>query len=60
MAVDVDPMALRPIDGVMRNGAKAMETPKLNERLFRAVDLGSDDLTMYLPRSCVTALLWPV
>ena len=43
MAVDVDPMALRPIDGVMRNGAKAMETPKLNERLFRAVDLGTDD-----------------
>ena len=43
MAIDVDPMALRPIDGVMRNGAKAMETPKLNERLFRAVDLGTDE-----------------
>lgn len=38
LAVDVDPMALRPTqrtDG-------GMEMPKLNQRLFRGVDLGSD------------------
>jgi len=39
MAVDVDPSVLRP-----RKGADGkMETPKLNERLFRGVDLNSDE-----------------
>lgn len=39
LAVDVDPTALRPKKGA--NGA--MEMPKLNERLFRGVDLGKED-----------------
>lgn len=45
LAVDVDPAALRP----KPNGAKGpdgrplMETPQLNQRLFRGVDLGQDE-----------------
>lgn len=39
LAIDVDPTALRPKKGA--NGV--MEMPKLNERLFRGVDLGSED-----------------
>lgn len=45
LAVDVDPAALRP----KPNGAKGpdgrplMETPRLNQRLFRGVDLGQDE-----------------
>ena len=37
LAIDVDPTALRP-----RADGKGMEMPKLNERLFRAVDVQSD------------------
>lgn len=39
LAIDVDPAILRPQKGA--NGL--MEMPKLNERLFRGVDLGTDD-----------------
>lgn len=39
LAIDVDPQALRP----QRNAPGKMEMPKLNDRLFRGVDLGSDD-----------------
>ena len=39
MAIDVDPTVLRP-----KKGADGkMEMPKLNERLFRGVDMGKDD-----------------
>lgn len=38
MAIDVDPTVLRPKAG--ENGK--MEVPKLNQRLFRGVDLGED------------------
>lgn len=45
LAVDVDPAALRPKPGMEKdaNGRPAMETPRLNKRLFRAVDLGQDE-----------------
>lgn len=39
LAIDVDPTILRPQKG--KNGYSEM--PKLNERLFRGVDLGTDD-----------------
>ena len=39
LAIDVDPTVLRP-----KKGADGyMDMPKLNERLFRGVDLGTDD-----------------
>lgn len=38
LAIDVDPTALRP-----RKDGKGYESPKLNERLFRGVDMGTDD-----------------
>lgn len=38
LAVDVDPMALRP-----KKDGTGQEMPRLNERLFRGVDLGTDD-----------------
>lgn len=38
LAIDVDPTSLRP-----RADGKGMEMPKLNDRLFRGVDLGDDD-----------------
>lgn len=39
LAVDVDPLALRPTPG--RDGS--MSVPELNQRLFRGVDLGSGE-----------------
>lgn len=39
LAIDVDPTVLRP----KKNGNGKEEMPKLNERLFRAVDRGQDD-----------------
>lgn len=39
LAVDVDPQVLRP----RPNSNGKMEMPKLNERLFRGVDLGTDE-----------------
>ena len=42
LAVDVDPTALKPKD----NG-KGVEMPKLNQRLFRAVDVSNGDKEMY-------------
>lgn len=42
LAIDVDPTALRP----KRNGS-GMETPKLNERLFRSVDIDKGDHDLY-------------
>lgn len=39
LAIDVDPTALRPKPG---DDGK-METPRLNDRLFRGVDLNADD-----------------
>lgn len=38
LAVDVDPSVLRP-----KKDGKGQEMPKLNQRLFRGVDLGTDD-----------------
>lgn len=43
LAVDVDPTALRPRKGA--NGQ--METPKLNERLFRQLDIDKGDRDLY-------------
>lgn len=39
LAIDVDPTALRP----RKDGSGKLETPKLNKRLFRGVDMGTDD-----------------
>jgi A118 family predicted phage portal protein len=39
LAIDVDPTVLRPKTG----GLGGVEMPKLNRRLFRGVDLGSDE-----------------
>ena len=38
LAIDVDPTVLRP-----KKDGKGMELPRLNERLFRGVDMGQDD-----------------
>ncbi|MCZ9312806.1 MAG: phage portal protein [Methanocorpusculum sp.] len=38
LAVDVDPQALKP-----RKDGNGVTTPQLNERLFRGVDLGTDE-----------------
>ena len=43
LAIDVDPTALRPRKG--ENGK--MEMPKLNERLFRQVDIDKGDRDLY-------------
>lgn len=45
LAVDVDVTALRPKTGEKGpDGRPRMELPALNERLFRGLDLGSDEL----------------
>lgn len=45
LAVDVDPAALRPKPSGAKgpDGRPLMETPRLNQRLFRGVDLGQDE-----------------
>lgn len=43
LAIDVDPTALRP----NKTGGGKMETPKLNKRLFRAVDIDKGDRDLY-------------
>lgn len=43
LAIDVDPTVLRPKATTDKDGKKRMEMPKLNERLFRGVDMGQDD-----------------
>lgn len=42
LAIDVDPTVLRP-KTTTQNGRTVTEMPKLNERLFRGVDLGADE-----------------
>ena len=43
MAIDVDPLALRPKQTPGSDGSIHYEQPKLNERLFRGVDCGRDE-----------------
>lgn len=43
MAIDVDPLALRPKQTQASDGSVHYEQPKLNERLFRGVDTGRDE-----------------
>ena len=43
MAIDVDPLALRPKQTPGSDGSIHYEPPKLNERLFRGVDCGRDE-----------------
>ena len=43
LAIDVDPTALRP----KRGSDGGMELPKLNQRLFRAVDIDKGDRDLY-------------
>ena len=44
LAIDVDPSVLRPKKVPGANGkSEGMEMPRLNERLFRGVDMGQDD-----------------
>ena len=43
LAIDVDPTALRP----RRTEGGALEMPKLNQRLFRAVDIDKGDRDLY-------------
>ena len=43
LAIDVDPLVLKPKATKDKNGKTQMEMPKLNERLFRGVDMGADD-----------------
>ena len=43
LAIDVDPTALRP----KRGDGGGMEMPKLNQRLFRAVDIDKGDRDLY-------------
>ena len=43
LAIDVDPTALRP----RKDNSGRMETPKLNERLFRQLDIDKGDRDLY-------------
>ena len=43
MAIDVDPLALRPKQTPGGDGSIKYKPPKLNERLFRGVDCGRDE-----------------
>lgn len=42
MAIDVDPSVLKP-SGQNKDGSTRYDLPKLNDRLFRGVDLGQDE-----------------
>ncbi len=48
LAIDVDPAMLRPKVNTV-NGKTVTEMPKLNERLFRGVDLGDDHYDVFAP-----------
>ena len=43
MAIDVDPLVLRPKQTQSSDGSIHYEAPKLNERLFRGIDSGHDE-----------------
>ena len=43
LAVDVDPTVLRPRNSGASDGSRQYDAPKLNERLFRGVDLNADE-----------------
>lgn len=47
LAIDVDPTILRPKKTLDANGNTIMETPKLNQRLFRGVDADKGDRDLY-------------
>ena len=59
LAIDVDPLALRPqkTDGKTSYGETKYEMPKLNERLFRGVNLDEDHYSVFSPTIRDTALL---
>ena len=59
LAIDVDPLALRPQKPDSRTGAGELkyEMPKLNERLFRGVNLDEDHYSVFSPAIRDTALL---
>lgn len=57
LAIDVDPTVLRPKTTTV-NGETVQKMPKLNERLFRGVDLGEDDTyNVFAPAIRDTSLL---
>lgn len=47
LAIDVDPTALRPRTVQESDGKVHYETPKLNQRLFRQVDIDKGDRDLY-------------
>ena len=59
LAIDVDPLALRPQKPDARTGygETKYELPKLNERLFRGVNLDEDHYSVFSPTIRDTALL---
>lgn len=59
LAIDVDPLALRPqqTGGKTSYGETKYELPKLNERLFRGVNLDEDHYSVFSPTIRDTALL---
>lgn len=59
LAIDVDPLALRPQkpDAKSGYGEVKYELPKLNDRLFRGVNLDEDHYSVFSPAIRDTALL---
>lgn len=59
LAIDVDPLALRPQKPDARSGYGELkyELPKLNDRLFRGVNLDEDHYSVFSPAIRDTALL---
>lgn len=43
MAIDVDPLVLKPKQTQNNDGSRHYEAPQLNQRLFRGVDLNADE-----------------